>query len=255
MKSVLFAVAALLLPGAVFAEGHPLPYEFSPDSSNLPSVQRGARNFMAYCSGCHSMKYLRYNRIGKDLGIPEDMLKADLMFTSKKVGDQIVSAMPADASKGWFGQTPPDLTLETRARGPSWVYSYLRTFYVDKARPLGVNNLVLPNASMPHVLWELQGWQVKEPAHAAPAGGEPAAEEGEGHHGVPLKLIQPGSLTPDQYEKFIGDLVTFMSYAAEPGKSLRTGLGGKAIAYLLILLVLTYLLKKEFWRDIRHDPH
>jgi ubiquinol-cytochrome c reductase cytochrome c1 subunit len=248
MKRLLIAAAGLLLSGAAAASGgHALPYEYTADTSNLASVQRGARDFMAYCSGCHSMKYLRYNRIGQDLGIPEDLLKSNLMFTSTKVGDQIVSAMPADTSKGWFGQTPPDLTLETRARGASWVYSYLRSFYVDKSRPLGVNNLVLPGASMPHVLWELQGWQVKEEAHE---GGEHAEAHGEGHHAAPFKLVQEGSLTPDQYEKFVGDLVNFMSYAAEPGKSHRVAVGGKAIAYLLILLVLCYLLKKEFWRDI-----
>ena len=242
----LLAIAGLLMSGAAGAATHALPYEYQPDTSNLASMQRGARDFMAYCSGCHSMKYLRYNRIGADLQIPEDLLKSSLMFTSAKVGDQIHSAMPAEASKAWFGQTPPDLTLETRARGASWVYSYLRTFYVDTTRPAGVNNLVLPGASMPHVLWELQGWQVHE---------EPAKEEGashEEHQAVPLKLVQPGTLSPDEYQKFVGDLVNFMAYAAEPGKSVRMGVGPKAMLYLLVLLVLCYLLKKEFWRDIHH---
>jgi len=253
MKRVLIAVASLMLSGAALASGgEAVPFPYSADTSNPASLQRGARSFMAYCSGCHSMKYLRYNRIGQDLKIPEDLLRANLMFTSNKVGDQIVSSMPAEASKGWFGQTPPDLTLETRARGESWVYSYLRSFYVDNARPLGVNNLVLPGASMPHVLWELQGWQEKAEAHGEAAHGEAHGEEG---HAAPFKLVQQGSLTPEQYEKFVGDLVNFMSYAAEPGKSHRVAVGGKAIAYLLILLVLCFLLKKEFWRDIKHDSH
>lgn len=243
---LLLAIAGLMLSGSAVAAGHPMPYEYQPDTSNLASMQRGARDFMAYCSGCHSMKYLRYNRIGADLQIPEDLLRSNLMFTSTKVGDQIQSSMPAEASKAWFGQTPPDLTLETRARGPSWVYSYLRTFYVDGTRPAGVNNLVLPGASMPHVLWELQGWQVKEEVQE----GE-AAAHGEEHH-VPLKLVQAGTLSPDEYEKFVGDIVNFMSYAAEPGKSVRMGVGPKAMVYLLLLLVLCYLLKKEFWRDIHH---
>ncbi len=243
LAKVLTAFAGVMLSGAASAAGgHALPYEYNADVSNVASLQRGARDFMAYCSGCHSMKYLRYNRIGKDLQIPEDLLKSSLMFTSDKVGDQIHSAMPVDKAKTWFGQTPPDLTLETRARGVSWVYSYLRTFYVDPKRPLGVNNLVLPNASMPHVLWSLQGWQVKvehEGEHAA-----------EGHHGAPLKLVQQGSMTPDEYERFVGDLVNFMAYAAEPGKMHRTAVGYKAMVYLIVLLVLCYLLKKEFWRDI-----
>jgi ubiquinol-cytochrome c reductase cytochrome c1 subunit len=246
MKRLLIALTGLVLSGsAIAAGGHALPYTYEPDTANLASLQRGARDFMAYCSGCHSMKYLRYNRLGKDLEIPEDLLKANLMFTSQKVGDQIHSAMPADESKAWFGQTPPDLTLETRARGPSWVYSYLRTFYVDESRPLGVNNLVLPGASMPHVLWSLQGWQVKEEvAHE----GEAHAEGG--HHGPPLKLVEPGALSPDEYEEFVSDLVNFMAYAAEPGKMHRINTGYKAMLYLIVLLVLCYLLKKEFWRDV-----
>ena len=246
MKRVLLAIAGLMMSGAALASSEALPYSYQADTSNPASLQRGARNFMAYCSGCHSMKYLRYNRIGNDLGIPEDLLKSSLMFTSVKLGDTVNSAMPAEPSKAWFGQTPPDLTLETRARGADWVYSYLRTFYIDSTRPLGVNNIVLPGASMPHVLWELQGWQVKEEVH-----GDAAAHGGEGeHHGAPLKLIQAGTLSPDEYEKFVGDIVNFMSYAAEPGKSLRMGIGPKAIMYLLLLLVLCYFLKKEFWRDI-----
>lgn len=252
MKRLLLAIAGLVLcGGASAAGGHALPYSYQADTSNLPSVQRGARNFMGYCSGCHSMKYLRYNRLGADLGIPEDLLKSSLMFTSEKPGEHIVSAMPADASKQWFGQTPPDLTLETRARGPSWVYSYLMTFYADASRPLGVNNLVLPGASMPHVLWELQGWQVKE--EAPQAEGDAAAHEIE-HHGPPLKLVQPGALGEAEYRKFVGDLVNFMAYAAEPGKAARVSVGFKAMLYLFVLLVLCYLLKKEYWKDVHDAP-
>lgn len=246
LAKILTAIAGLSISVAASASGgEALPYSYTPDASNQASLQRGARDFMAYCSGCHSMKYLRYNRIAQDLGIPVDLLKANLMFTSTAVGDQIHSAMPAEASKTWFGQTPPDLTLETRARGVDWVYSYLRTFYVDPARPLGTNNLVLPNASMPNVLWELQGWQVKEEAQ-----GDAHAEGG--HHGAPLKLVEPGKLSPAEYEKFVGDLTNFMAYAAEPGKTARVASGYKAMAYLLVLLVLCFLLKKEFWRDIHH---
>lgn len=261
-KLAVAGLAFALSGAAMAAGGHALPYTYVADVGNLPSVQRGAKVFMGYCSGCHSMKYLRYSRVGQDLQIPEDLLKANLMFTSDKVGDQILSSLPkADGAK-WFGQSPPDLTLETRARGESWVYSYLKSFYVDPARPLGVNNLVLPGASMPHVLWEQQGWQQKvehheasgEAAHGeAKAEGEHAAEEG-GHHGPasPFKLIQPGTLEPHDYDKYVGDLVNFMAYAAEPGRSHRQSLGIKAIVYLLILLGFAYLLKKEYWKDIHH---
>ena len=272
MKSVSLisklAVAGLAFAvsgAAMAAGGHALPYSYVADVNNLPSVQRGAAAFMGYCSGCHSMKYLRYSRVGQDLEIPEDLLKANLMYTSDKVGDPIVSSLSkADGAK-WFGQSPPDLTLETRARGEDWVYSYLKSFYVDPTRPLGVNNLVLPGASMPHVLWEQQGWQHKadQGQHAAPAAGAEAAHadeknaeaghdaEGAGHgHASPFELVQPGTLEPRDYDKFVGDIVNFMAYAAEPGRSHRQALGVKAIVYLLILLVFAYLLKKEYWKDV-----
>lgn len=216
---------------------------FSADSGNAASVQRGARNFMAYCSGCHSLKYLRYNRLGEDLGIPDDVLKKNLMFTSDKLGDPIKVAMPA-ASEQWFGRVPPDLSLETRARGADWVYTYLLSFYLDESRPLGVNNTVLAGASMPHVLWELQGWQ-KKAEHKA------EGEHDGGHHGgSPFEKVTDGSLKPAEYEAFVGDLVNFLDYASEPGKQARISLGLKVMLYLFGLLVLTYLLKKEFWRDV-----
>jgi ubiquinol-cytochrome c reductase cytochrome c1 subunit len=246
MSKLAVAAFALVVGGAANAAGgHALPYSYVADVDNLPSVQRGAKLFMSYCSGCHSMKYLRYGRMGQDLEIPEDMLKANLMFTSDKPGDVILASMPKDQAAKWFGQAPPDLTLETRARGEDWVYSYLKSFYVDPARPLGVNNLVLPGASMPHVLWELQGWQAKAaaPEDGAHAGG------GHGKHS-PFTNVEEGALSSDEYDKLVGDIVNFMAYAAEPGRSARESLGVKAIAYLLVLLAFAYLLKKEYWRDV-----
>jgi len=250
MKRLLIALAGLTLSAAAFAnEGGDLPFSFKPDTTNLPSVQRGARDYMAYCSGCHSMKHLRYSRIAQDLGIPEDMLKKNLMFTTDKIGEHIISSMPAEQSAIWFGRTPPDLTVETRARGADWVYSYLNSFYVDEARPVGVNNLVLPGASMPHVLWELQGWQIKPEAKAE--GEHAEAAHGEGHHGGSgLELAQPGKLSPEEYKKFTADLTNFMVYAAEPGRNARVSLGPKVLLYLLVLTWLFYALKKEFWKDI-----
>lgn len=250
MKRLILALAGLTLSASALANtGAALPLEFKVDSGNIASVQRGARNYMAYCSGCHSMKHLRYSRIGQDLGIPEDLLKKNLMFTSDKIGDHILSSMPADESKKWFGQTPPDLTVETRVRGPEWVYNYLNTFYLDESRPLGVNNLVLAGASMPHVLSDLQGLQVK----AAVKEGEGDATHGEGHsaaHGTGLELAHPGKLSPEAYEKFTGDLVNFMAYAAEPGRAERLSMGPKVLLYLLVLTLLCYMLKKEFWKDV-----
>lgn len=235
--------AAALLPQAASANTGVSLLHFSADSGNLPSVQRGARNFMAYCSGCHSLKYLRYERIGEDLKIPTDVLKKNLMFATDKVGDQIKVAMPA-ASGEWFGRVPPDLSLETRARGADWVYTYLLSFYLDDSRPMGVNNTVLAGASMPHVLWELQGWQ-KKAEHTAEG-----AHDGGHHEGSAFEQVSQGSLTPSEYQGFVTDLVNFMDYASEPGKQARIATGLKVMLYLFVLLGLAYLLKKEFWRDI-----
>ncbi len=244
MKRLTFVAAGLslalaLIPTLSRAEEGPEPLSFREDVGNLPSVQRGARDFMAYCSGCHAMKYLRYNRMGTDLGIPDDLLKANLMLGTDKVGDPIPSSMPAKQAESWFGRVPPDLTLETKARGSAWVFSYLQSFYLDDKRPLGVNNPYLPGVSMPAVLGELQGWQKL----AAP-------EKGEAEGAPKFELVQAGSMTPEEYKAFVTDLTNFMAYASEPGKSERIALGGKVMLYLLVLLVLTYFLKKEFWRDI-----
>lgn len=244
MKRTMTAFA-LLLTGlllsapAAYAEEEIKTLSFEA-SSNAASIQRGARDFMAYCSGCHSMKYLRYNRLGADLDISDDLLKANLIFDGSKPGEQIQTAMPAKQSEAWFGRTPPDLTLETKARGADWVYSYLMGFYLDPTRPLGVNNLYLPGVSMPAVLGELQGWQVKVD--------EKGAKEGEG---LPLKLAQPGSMDEKQYKEFVADLTNFMAYAAEPIAKDRQSTGWHVVFYLIFLFIpLAYALKKEFWRDV-----
>ncbi|MGH8528406.1 MAG: cytochrome c1 [Nevskiales bacterium] len=227
---------------ALASSGHGPLYPFQPDLGNEASLQRGAAAFMNYCAGCHSLKYLRYNRLAADLNIPEDILKKNLMFTSDKVGDTIRVAMPAN-SKDWFGQVPPDLSLAARARGPDWVYSYLKTFYLDSSKPLGVNNLTLPGASMPHVLGHLQGWQVLKE--------EPAGEHGGGHGSrSPLELPQPGTLTPAEYDRLVADLTNFLVYAAEPARLKRYTLGIWVMLFLTVFTVLAYLLKREYWKDV-----
>lgn len=251
MKRINRYLRSLLLAGAAFgamsahaAGGHaPMPYSFTPDTGNLASVQRGARNFMNYCAGCHSMEHLRYARLGADLGIPDDILAANLMFTSDKPGDHILSALPKDKAAGWFGATPPDLTVTSRLRTPNWVYNYLLTFYVDDKRPLGTNNLVLPGASMPNVLGALQGQQQLEEAHEG--------EDAHGGHALPgFKRVTEGTLDEKEFQKFVADTVNFMAYAAEPGKANRTSMGGKVILFLLLFTVLAWLLKREYWKDV-----
>jgi ubiquinol-cytochrome c reductase cytochrome c1 subunit len=248
MKLIKLKAAALAFAGLLFAapalhaEEESTLLQFKEEVGNLPSVQRGARDFMNYCSGCHSLKYLRYNRVAQDLDIPEDVLKKNLMFTSEKPGDTIVSAMP-DSAKDWFGLQPPDLSLETKARGSDWVFTYLQSFYLDAKRPTGVNNELLPGLSMPHVLGSLQGWQVKAEKKEGAEGGEEAA-------GPKFELVQAGEMSPEQYKDFVRDLTNFMAYAAEPVKSERIHYGIRTMIYLLVLLALSYMLKKEFWRDV-----
>ena len=255
-KLALLLIGLSLSGGAVAAGGAHLPYQFKEDTGNLQSVQRGARNFMNYCAGCHSMKHMRYGRIGQDLQIPEDLLKANLMFTSDKPGDVITAAMPGAEAGQWFGQAPPDLTVETRLRGADWVYNFLMTFYVDEKKASGVNNLVLAGASMPHVLGDLQGWQraefIDEPVMED---GEPKLDEKTGKPVTKKKfekfhMEQPGKLSPDEYKKFVADTVNFMAYAAEPGKQQRINIGIGSILFLIIFTALAYALKKEYWRDV-----
>ncbi|WP_348819399.1 cytochrome c1 [Fontimonas sp. SYSU GA230001] len=243
-RSLLLAGAALCASAAQAAGGAVLPYSFKPDTGNLASAQRGARNFMNYCSGCHSMAHLRYGRMAADLDIPEELLKKNLMFTTEKPGDHIVSSMPAE-SAGWFGARPPDLTLETRMRGADWVYNYLMTFYLDAGRPLGTNNLVLPGASMPHVLGELQGWQVRHEEAPAGEGGHGGA-----HAAPSFKIAVPGKLDAKEYQKFVADTVNFMVYAAEPGRADRVSTGIKVMLFLVLFTVLAYMLKREYWKDV-----
>jgi ubiquinol-cytochrome c reductase cytochrome c1 subunit len=255
LKNSALLLAAALLAGPALASDEVM-FPFKANPGNRDSLQRGARNYMAYCSGCHSLKYLRYNRLGADLGIPEDMLKKYLMFTSEKPGDTILSSMPGPSadptqpseSENWFGKAPPDLTLETRYRGPDWVYSYLLSFYLDPKRPTGVNNTMLPNAAMPHVLGDLQGWQKMKGAEHEGAG-EAREEEGE-HKAKGFDLVQPGRMKPDEYKAFVGDLVNFMVYAAEPGRNGRVALGWKVLIYIVIFGICCFLLKKEFWKDV-----
>jgi ubiquinol-cytochrome c reductase cytochrome c1 subunit len=245
IRSAALVCASLLFSSVAVRADEAPTLPFRTEVGNMPAVQRGARDFMNYCSGCHSLKYLRYSRMGQDLGIPDDVLKKNLMFTSKKPGDTIVSSMPA-AAKDWFGQQPPDLTLEAKARGADWVYTYLMSFYLDPKRPMGVNNIMLPGVAMPHVLGGLQGWQVK-------AEGKPVAEGqgGEEAEALPkFDLVQAGTLSPEEYKAFVGDLTNFMVYASEPVANDRVSVGIRVMVYLLVLLGLTYLLKKEFWRDV-----
>ena len=246
-SSVLITIvtAALLMGRAAVAdeEGGIALLKAGTDISNTESLQRGARNFMNYCSGCHSLKYLRYNRLAADLKIPESELAADLMFTSDKAFDTINSSMPKD-SEAWFGKAPPDLSLMARERGPDYLYSYLKGFYVDKTRPWGVNNLYLPSAAMPDVLAELHGLQ------------KPVFKNEQDERGnarmvlVGADAMTPGSMKPEEYDQFVRDTVNFLDYAGEPVKDKRQSMGIFVTLFLLVFFAFAYLLKKEYWKDV-----
>jgi len=244
LRPLLLAGIGLLAAGSASAAEGGIPLlKADIDISNTESLQRGARDFMNYCSGCHSMKYLRYNRMAEDLKIPQAELEHNLMFTTEKASDGINSAMPADAAT-WFGKLPPDLSLMGRERGADYIYSYLKGFYVDKARPWGVNNLYLQGVAMPHVLWQLQGLQ-KPVFKPGP--------DGAGGTQVELVGVEPmtaGTMKPEEYDRFVRDITNFLDYAGEPIKEKRQSMGVFVILFLLAFFAFAYLLKKEYWKDV-----
>jgi ubiquinol-cytochrome c reductase cytochrome c1 subunit len=246
--AVFVVLACLPATSMAAGEGVTLP-SVQTDVSNIASLQRGARDFVNYCMGCHSAKYVRYNRLAADLGISEDQLINNLMFAADKPHDTMNIAMPARDAQGWFGQAPPDLTLVARSRGTNWLYGFLTSFYIDESRSTGVNNIVLENAAMPHVLWELQGIQkaIFEEHRETDAEGEEFTKtvfKG-------FELVQPGKLSAAEYNQFVVDLVTFLEYIGEPVKLKRQRIGYWVLAYLLLFGVLAYFLKVEIWKDIK----
>jgi ubiquinol-cytochrome c reductase cytochrome c1 subunit len=235
MKTKIILVLALLLPlMAIANEGVKLDH--APiDPNNQASLQRGAKVFVNYCLNCHSAAYMRYNRL-QDIGLTDSQIKSNLMFAGEKVGDTMTVAIQKADAKAWFGATPPDLSVEARARGADWLYSYLRGFYRDDTRPTGWNNVVYDKVAMPHVLWSLQGEQILK-----------IDEKTESHQ---LVLAKQGSMTPAEYDETIADLVNYLVFMAEPFKERDKNLGLLVLAFLGLLFVLTYYLKKEFWKDI-----
>lgn len=200
--------------------------------NNLPSLQRGAKLYVNYCLGCHALQYQRYQRIADDLQIDPKIVKENLLFTNGRIGDTLAIAMPKTDAEKWFGVAPPDLSLVARSRSVDWLYTYLKSFYKDDNRPYGVNNLLFKDVAMPHVLIGLQGMQVKGDDHT-------------------LTLLEQGSLPPKEYDQAIRDIVNFLAYVAEPVRTKREHLGAWVLAFLGVLFGLSYLLKKEYWKDVR----
>ena len=251
MKKI-FALIAAFVPAVALASGGDVHLdEHRTDLHDTASLQRGAQTFTNYCMGCHSMEHARYNRVAKDLGIPEDLMMDNLVFADKKFGDRLTIAMSQEDSKRWFGATPPDLTLVARVRRPDWLYTYLRSFYEDTSRPWGVNNVVFKDVGMPHVLAELQGKQVYGTALVEDGfdtlTGQPILVEKE----HVLSIAEEGTLSEAEYDKLVYDLVNFMVYMAEPIAVERERLGWWVLLFLAIFFVPVYFLNKEFWRDIK----
>lgn len=245
MKKQLLALVLLVSPVLALASSGAVHLDKAHiDPTNKESLQRGARTFVNYCLSCHAAAFQRYNRLARDLEISEDDVIENLMFTGEKIGDHMKVAVPKMDVKNWFGAAPPDLTLVARVRGVDWLYTYLRTFYLDDSRPFGVNNLVFPNVGMPHVLWELQGWQ--KPVYKTVTD-----DEGREHKVVEaVELVEAGQQSPAEYDRTVRDLVNFLAYMAEPIKQQRQRLGIKVLLFLAVFFVIAYLLKKEYWKDV-----
>ena len=238
--------AVLAVPAASFAAGGGAQLEQAGnDIHNQASLQRGARNFVNYCLGCHTAKYVRYNRMAADIGLSEQQMIDHLMFTGDSPHQTMTNAMnPAEARK-WFGVAPPDLSLIARSKGPDYVYTFLRSFYADPTKATGANNLALPGTAMPHVLWQLQGVQ------DAVWEGHTDAQGNVQRHFKEFKLSSPGTMSPDEFDTFVRDTVNFLEYIGEPVQARRQSLGYVVIAFLVFFTLLAYALKKEYWKDVK----
>lgn len=213
------------------------------DVSDIASLQRGAKYFVNYCLGCHSAQYVRYNRLGERLGLSEAQLAENLMFTGERPFDTMQNSMRPEDGNVWFGIAPPDLSLIARSRGTDQIYNFLRGFYVDESAPTGTNNLWLENTAMPHVLWELGG--IKRAVF------EDVEVDGVMTHSLQgFEVVREGTLSEAEFDEVVRDIVNFLDYIGEPLQLERRALGIRVIAFLLIFLLISYMLKREIWKDV-----
>lgn len=214
--------------------------------TNVASLQRGASNFVNYCQGCHSLKYMRYERMAKDLDIPPELLNSKLIANGAKATDYMLSTFPAADGEAWFGRAPPDLSLTARAKGVDYIYRFLKGFYVDETRTIGTNNLALPGAAMPAVLSDLEG--VKRAVFHT--GGEGGGEHAGGPRVERFEQLSPGVLSAAEFDGFVRDTTNFLDYASEPAQAQRVHLGIWVVLFLLVFTWFAYLLKQEYWKDV-----
>jgi ubiquinol-cytochrome c reductase cytochrome c1 subunit len=235
--------AGLLISASAFAASTGAQLEQAGTAiGDRASLQRGAQLYMNYCSGCHSLKYLRYSRMAEDLGLTEEQVMENLNFTGAKFGEQIHVTMTNEQGNDWFGKMPPDLSLISRVRGSDWIYTYLKSFYLDESRPLGWNNTLYPNVSMPNPLWQMQGLQHAEYGAADPATGERQV--------VDFRVNQAGTVNQAEFNQVVRDITTFLEYAGEPAALKRQSIGVWVVLFLAMFTFLAWLLKKEYWRDV-----
>ena len=244
MRKITTILAILCLaPLVAFASESTVKLDRAPiQSGDKLSLQRGAKTFVNYCLSCHSAEYMRYNRL-RDIGLSENQISDNLIFTGQKVGELMTVAMKTKEAKQWFGVAPPDLSVIARSRGADWLYTYLRKFYRDDSTATGWNNLVFDKAAMPHVLYQLQGEQSLVTN---------TVDDGHGgtHEVKELKLDKPGTLSKTEYEASVADLVNFLVYLGEPAATKRVQIGIIVMLFLFGMLALTYALKHEYWKDI-----
>ncbi len=262
MRKLLF-VLLLSAPGLVWSASAAIEWDgakpFDGDLTNLPSLQNGMRLYMNYCMGCHSLQFQRYERTADDLGIPHDIALEQLVFSGQKIGELMTNAMDREKAKDWFGAAPPDLTLITRLKSPEYVFNYLRAYYEDPSRPLGANNKMYPNVGMPNVLLELQG-VVREGCVQVPKiaenGGEmrdpliPGKAITEEKCGELVLEEGTGMYTAEEFDAAMYDLTNFLYYVGEPSRLDRHRLGIYTLLFLIILGCFTYLLNREYWKDV-----
>ena len=242
-NAVIAFVLGLGLAGAAAAQHEAALDNANNNIANTASLQRGAKYFVNYCLGCHSAKYVRYNRLGQDLQLSEQQLIDNLMFTGERPFDTMSNAMRPEDSERWFGITPPDLSLIARSRGTDYIYTFLRSFYAAPDSETGANNLVLPGTAMPHVLWELQGTQRAVFATDEEHGGTEVFER--------FDIAVPGALGVEEFDNVVRDIVNFLDYIGEPIKRERQQLGIRVIGFLLVFLLIAFMLKKEIWKDVK----
>ncbi len=234
LKSRIFAVLFALVPALGFAAGK-APLQDAPiDLHDRSSLQRGLGLYMNYCAACHSLQFMRYSRLGEDLQLTPEQVEAYVIMGDAKIGDLMKTGMSEDDGRAWFSKAPPDLS--TTARGKigqeDWIYTFLKSFYVDESRPMGWNNTLLVGSSMPNVLWELQGIQRKT------------------EDGFVIQEHEQGRLSPEEYQQAITDLAAFLTYVGEPARLKRESMGVYVILFLSFFTLLAWLLKREYWRDV-----